>query len=344
MSHLKDSLLEHFQQGVGLHVVLVDLLPPMHEPEDWYVKFCQKMRTRKLVGFSNKFQNVHTIESIHVGSRPSDVAISRRCNCILVCFPLMVQVFNLCTKQWQISVKTKDKLSKIVVEASECGDSVIISCVERKVYKYGLEQFIKKGATSFDWVQTNFTSPKSVAVDYSTKSTQDDGPSTKKQKTNQDKLSSNRLYVTDDGDMCIKVLNSANGEILHIIKTIGGSSDIFKPVALAFNSLNQLLLLESPPRFEIVYEEDHSKWKSKAQLDTRMMQNPKGIIYEENSRQILVCDKRNFRLLVFTEDGKYVCSYESTQGGFVPEGLCYDDHTGELYVASSLDCRVLIFK
>jgi len=234
MSHSKDSLLEHFQQGVGsLHVVhLVDLLPPMHVPEDWYVKFCEKMRTRKLVGFSNKFHNVHTIESIHVGSRPSDVAISRRCNCILVCFPLMV----------------------------------------------------------------------------------------------------------------LKVLNSANGEILHIIKTIEGSSDIFKPVALAFNSLNQLLLLESPPRFEIVYEEDHSKWKSKAQLDTRMMQNPKGIIYEENSRQILVCDKRNFRLLVFTEDGKYVCSYESTQGGFVPEGLCYDDHTGELYVASSLDCRVLIFK
>jgi sugar lactone lactonase YvrE len=175
---------------------------------------------------------------------------------------------------------------------------------------------------SFPEKGTRFTSPIDIAID-----------------------NKGIIYVTDSKEAVVKVFRD-NGK-----KYVGelGRGIMNRPTGITFNRITEEILVADTKNSEIIRYNTHNRTVKgiigKEGSAEGLFYNPTNINTDQNGR-IIVSDSLNFRVQVFSPEGKFITAFGSagdSPGYFArPKGIAADSD-GNIYVVDALFDTVQIF-
>ena len=128
-------------------------------------------------------------------------------------------------------------------------------------------------------------------------------------------------------------------------KTITGLNE---PCGLALNKYDQLVVVERKSHCVSIFKEDKTSFGSFGS-DPGQLNNPSGVAISPITGDILVCDKVNHRLQIFSPDGKFIkCVGDKKGSGPLqfnyPVSIAIHPQSKKVYIAERDNRRVQILK
>ena len=180
------------------------------------------------------------------------------------------------------------------------------------------------------WESCSFENPRAIAL-YNSESTY----STYK-----------NLYVCNYGGHFVSMLRSDSGQLVQKIDLY-----IRSPYGIVAISENEIVVSDFTDNFVRVwrYQSDNGRWQQVVTIGSVgeahcQIRWPQGVAFDQASKNIIVCDSGNSRLQIFSKDGTFLKLFEFSSRNHCPDGLCVNNHTGELLVSDYNENLVHIFK
>lgn len=153
------------------------------------------------------------------------------------------------------------------------------------------------------------------------------------------------IYVSDSSEGVVKAFGDHGKTFLRDV----GRGLLIRPTGLAYNSKSDELLVVDTKHSQIVrFSTDDFRFKGtlgSMGISTGMFHNPTNI-FSDSSGKVYITDSLNFRVQVFTHNGKFIRTFGKggdSPGYFSrPKGIAVDSD-GNIYVVDSLFDNIQIF-
>ncbi|KAG2386343.1 hypothetical protein C9374_002789 [Naegleria lovaniensis] len=325
-------------------IVIMELLDLHSSNTFYYEKLKQKLRNdRKLQAFSMNFESVQIFTTNDQGQKfknPCDVKISYECQCILISefSNSKIHVFDLYSRQYRMAITTPGMPMYLAIEENydKCHhDALYFDCNSSKiVYKYHLRALLEGDEqNSLLWESLPLENPRAIAL-YNSKF----GDTNSEFKN---------VYVCNYGKQAVSILSSDSGQIIQNIELY-----IRSPYGITCMSENEIVVSDfTENSLQVWRRESALNWKAIATIDNSgseveisKIRFPQGVAFDQVSKNIILCDNGNSRILIYSQNGTLVRQYNFPSTFYCPDGLCVNNKTGELIVCDYNECIVQIFK
>ncbi|KAG2389370.1 hypothetical protein C9374_013930 [Naegleria lovaniensis] len=296
-------------------------------------KFTQGMRRkeRKIKPFSMQFDLAYTFScatsNISLEST-CDVKISYTHGLILISSG-DIHVFDLYTKKFITTFSIPDcELLYMNIEENFDGnnnDALFFDCYGHNcVFKYDLkrlvDQTINKESCDFIWKSEKLEEPRGMALW-------------------KDRLcfEENLLFVCNEKhtDGSILILRSSTGQTVRTI------TNLESPYGLTFTENGNELFVSMLSSIEIFRKDDKNQWTFERLLVENDDIYSQGLTYDKVSKTLISCNDEFNEIQIFQPtDGTII--KEFGENVFLPDSLCLNEETGELFVCQ--DDSVKVYK
>ncbi|KAG2386342.1 hypothetical protein C9374_002788 [Naegleria lovaniensis] len=325
-----------------------------------YSKLKEKLRTRKceLKAFSLNFESVGSLGvyerqdcSNDCFSHPWDVRFSRKYNCIVISDygNHRIQVFCANSKEYKTTLKFSTTIyspASLYIEHDYDGYDREALFVEyeideaRYISKYDLESFLINSMEQVEthelWKSTKCSCPAGIAV-------------WKKTRSIHDRI----VFVCDYDESVIYLFKSSTGEFISALTSDSPLFYIKHPLGIDISMEGLVFISQGLSQNNILilrYSYENGKWITLNKISNvnDLFSVPRGLVFDNVSKRLLVSICESNTIQVFTEDGAFCQMFgynKKDKNGFLnPDGICVNELTGELYVCDYGNHRIQIYK
>ncbi|KAF0977893.1 hypothetical protein FDP41_003215 [Naegleria fowleri] len=326
-----------------------------------YSKLQERMRKKKLdqKAFSLNFELTGTLgmykNPMHNNEGfdfPWDVRVSIACNCIIISDygNNRLQVFDAKTKEFKTTLKFSTEIdcpASLCIEQDYDGrdrEALLFEYAltdgNRYICKYDFENLLnnsmKQEVTQELWKSSICHCPAGIAV-------------WKKTQQLQDRI----VLVCDYDDSAIYLFKSCSGEFIQTVELDSPLFKVVHPLGIDISAEGLVFISQGSPNSTILilrYDYKTEKWLVSQEISeaNEHFKIPRGLVFDNMSKNLLVCASESNTIHVLTEDGKFCKMFghdKKGQDGLEnPDGIWLNSQTGELYVCDYSNHRVQIFK
>ena len=272
---------------------------------------------------STNFRLIETVK--HDFRYPFEVKISYLYDCVLV-----TDYYN--SRITTFDLKTKMHLSNFsiafprccTVERTEKTDFLIVACITSAIFKFDIKDILANDSSEKLWENDQDCNwPNGLDVRY--------------------QHPHNLIYVCDTDENVIRVLNSINGEL---VKNIYSSPSLTIDLPWSICIGRDYLMFGSHSRHSItvVSTENFTKIREIQDESFGEFKLPCSIIIDEETENLIVSSSQNQTVQIFNKQGLLFKHSLLVDGATEILGIALNHLTGELFVVSSDQHAIMVFK
>ncbi|KAG2392427.1 hypothetical protein C9374_012679 [Naegleria lovaniensis] len=285
---------------------------------------------------------------------PSDVKISYACKCVLVSDDNIgrILVLDLQSKQYLDTIDLPFKVAFMFIEENYDGlkrDALILSGGDHCVYKYDLEKLLRHPNCEYIWragfpnSKDVFNLPRGLAMYTYCLPPGQCAP-----------LRRDQIYVCDYKHNEIKILDANHGDLLDSI-----SLSFSYPYGIDITKDGHLVVCETVGEvIDILSHDEDQTWKLEKDIgesgtEALQFRFPSSVIVDKESQYLIVCDTRNSRLQILSQEGYFLKSvgddYQQQTGQQAsdfgrPVAVCLNERNGELLVCDIAHSKIRVYR